>query len=106
MRISIRLLFVAIALWPAVGGAAPRVGMQNRSTEKRPAIIVISVDGLASFYFDDPKAEMRISGRLRRTCGCLQFLLRPRSEPIDLIWTCGSSSQLSWTRGGEGHPGE
>ncbi len=59
MRIAVRLFSIAFAcLWPAAGQTAPERTTQNQSVKAGPAVIIISVDGLASFYLDDPKAEM------------------------------------------------
>ena len=59
MRVAVRLFSIALVFWPEAGRAAPERATQNRSGKPRPAVIMISVDGLASFYLDDPKAEMR-----------------------------------------------
>ena len=59
MRVAVRLFSIAFAcLWPAVGQTAPDRASQNQGAKVRPAVIIISVDGLASFYLDDPKARM------------------------------------------------
>jgi predicted AlkP superfamily pyrophosphatase or phosphodiesterase len=58
MRVATQLFLIAGLLCPAGVAAADRA-TQNRSAKARPAVIMLSVDGLASFYLDDPKAEMR-----------------------------------------------
>ncbi len=59
MRVAVRLFSIGFAcLWPAVGQTAPDRASQNQGAKVRPAVIIISVDGLASFYLDDPKARM------------------------------------------------
>src|SRR4051794_11273349 len=52
-RTLVALVLVAFAMCPVV-----------RAAEGQRAVILISLDRLASFYFDDPKAEMPTLRRL------------------------------------------
>ncbi len=51
-----------VALLAAFGWDSP----QNLAADSRPAVVVISVDGLAAFYWNDPKAEMPAMRRIAR----------------------------------------
>ena len=52
------LICVLMAAWSGLGGcAASKPVAANRSGSDR-IVVMISVDGLAGFYIDDPKAEM------------------------------------------------
>jgi predicted AlkP superfamily pyrophosphatase or phosphodiesterase len=48
----------ALLLLVAAAVVLPRVSRGGPTADKSRAVIVISVDGLAAFYFDDPRAEM------------------------------------------------
>jgi len=51
MRITVALLFVFAVICPHAARSAP-------TAESNQSVVVISVDGLAAFYMDDPQAEM------------------------------------------------
>jgi predicted AlkP superfamily pyrophosphatase or phosphodiesterase len=49
---------VVLALVIAWGGEARGAGAVSAGADTNRIVVMISVDGLAAFYFDDPKAEM------------------------------------------------
>ena len=49
---------VFLAVVAAWGGGARRAGAAPAGADTNGIVVMISVDGLAAFYFDDPKAEM------------------------------------------------
>jgi len=56
----VALCALAIAVWLLLGGHAPAEPRQDR------CVILVSVDGLANFYLDDPRADMPTIRRLAR----------------------------------------
>jgi predicted AlkP superfamily pyrophosphatase or phosphodiesterase len=57
-------LLMTVAVLVASGGSA------SAAPDKARAVVVISVDGLAAFYFDDPRAEMPTIRALAREGAC------------------------------------
>ena len=57
-RLRAAMRGVALLLLIAAAVVLPRVSCGGPTPDKTRAVIVISVDGLAAFYSDDPRAEM------------------------------------------------